>query len=114
MSLDATFPYAICEPGGSRLQSGRHHGELSMHVAGATTDPPPVSFDFQLNCDGVNAGPTGGCALSSSPGRAGKPLAIGWTLVAFAARRRRRRRGGSSSMPQELSASVGSRVQPNR
>jgi MYXO-CTERM domain-containing protein len=110
--LDATFPYSICEPGGWGLQAGRHHGELSMHVAGASTDPPPVSFDFDLNCAGVNAGPTGGCALSSSPERAGNPLAIGWALVAFAARRRRRRRGGSSSMPHELSASVGSRIQP--
>lgn len=50
----ALRPYTVC--GGDHaspwLTAGSHTGELSVHVAGATTDPPPLAFSFEVDCPG--------------------------------------------------------------
>jgi hypothetical protein len=45
------FPYLVCDANrGSWLSAGKHTAELSVHIAGATQDPPPVTFPFELSC----------------------------------------------------------------
>ena len=86
-------PYTFCDPrfgagadggragGGSTasgsIPPGRHRAELSVHIAGADQDPPPLAFELVTTCgdvpDGRQAanGGAGGCAVSqlSAPGQ---------------------------------------------
>jgi len=75
------------------LTPGRHHGELTIHVAGATVDPPPVSFDFELTCDDSRWHEAGGCSLGGGHG----DRAAGGLLVGLAMLVRRRRWRASRS-----------------
>lgn len=56
----ADLVYARCSalPNGdapSGLTPGRHAAQLSVHIAGAASDPPPIAFDFDLDCAGAGA-----------------------------------------------------------
>jgi hypothetical protein len=70
----AGMPFAVCDPRADiedrGLAPGTHTGEMSIHVAGAASDPPPVRFTFDLAC--TSAPPTGttasnpsGCAMTA-------------------------------------------------
>lgn len=53
------------------LTMGKHTVELSAHVAGAQTDPAPVSIEVDLTCDQVPSTPDGGAADASGTAESG-------------------------------------------
>jgi hypothetical protein len=101
--INPAYPYAVCDEAyaGYGLRPGPHHGELSIHVAGAPSDPPPVSFEFNLDCKApyVLAGApnpsksSGGCAVGGAPASDALTWLVGLCLLALA-RRRASARGG--------------------
>lgn len=97
------MPYQVCNGDNAYgLPGGHHQGELSIHVAGATVDPPPATFEFDLGCGAVGGKgydvvvppPHDGCAIAGGPGSG----AVGWlgglSLLALAAATAHRRRAG--------------------
>ncbi|HET6279490.1 MAG TPA: hypothetical protein VFH73_00930 [Polyangia bacterium] len=56
----------------SGLTPGRHSAALSVHVAGMSNDPPPVTFEFDLDCgQPADAGvPTDGGAQDGAAAKA--------------------------------------------
>jgi MYXO-CTERM domain-containing protein len=72
--LSVFQPYSFCDGVGNDgqpgttvtgrsggLQPGSHRAELTMHIAGAQADPPPIGFEFSLACDTAPA--SSGCSL---------------------------------------------------
>jgi hypothetical protein len=74
-------PYCCLQPGS--ILPGQHQAELRAHIAGAASDPPPITFEISFDpcprtpgADGANALPAaapasegGGCGVVSATGR---------------------------------------------
>jgi hypothetical protein len=135
-SISVLRPYTFCDPfHGARwdhgpagaatapsgsIAPGRHRAELSVHIAGAPVDPPPLSFDLDTTCgdvpdgrsppdagsgaDGAGGGGVtpparsgGGCAVAGGGSGGAWPLCAlvaGALAMRLAVGARRHRRGG--------------------
>ncbi|MEO6951733.1 MAG: hypothetical protein ABI321_07960, partial [Polyangia bacterium] len=108
-TVDQIFTSCDLPDGSSAYRAGvtpgTHHAVLSAHVAGATTDPTPIAFDFTLTCDAASSADGGasfddgglvvapfvkssGCSFGGNSARAPWLLL---PLLALALRRRRLR-----------------------
>jgi hypothetical protein len=101
-----SYPYAVCDDAypGYGLRPGPHHGELSIHVAGAPSDPAPFSFEFNLDCKapyvlGGTPNPpssSGGCVVGGAPASDAVTWLVGLCLLALVTRGARARRSWRS------------------
>lgn len=79
--------FAACPPSDpsddSGLSLGPHHVELQVHIAGATTDPPPLSVEVNLTCPDAPK-QTGGCSVGdrfASPAGSTAASTSGFSLL---------------------------------